>query len=132
MALYLGTCSYKRIFGPYACFTFTMFSFTNLNANREIAPTIVTAIAEGNLNPSTKEPFDKLECHRLSLDLIAFPSNGQRQKIEVSVAVKQEGCLKVFGYHNVRENSTGKLCDLEIYVFTKLEFDFAWETDKSS
>ncbi|XP_054822163.1 exonuclease 1 isoform X2 [Prosopis cineraria] len=78
----------------------------------EIPQVIVTSIAEGNLNPSTKEAFDKLEHSGLPLDPIVLKSNRQQLKVQVSAAFTQESSFKVFGSHNARENSTGKSCDL--------------------
>ncbi|PNY10591.1 exonuclease 1-like protein [Trifolium pratense] len=47
----------------------------------EIPSTIVKSIAEGNLNPSTKEAFDESECSRLPLHPIDPKSIGQFRKI---------------------------------------------------
>ncbi|KAL2321134.1 hypothetical protein Fmac_030103 [Flemingia macrophylla] len=60
------------------------------NAIREIPSSIVTAIAEGNLNPSTREAFDKSEWSRFPLRSIDFQSIDQVQKREVPVPSRHE------------------------------------------
>ncbi|XP_057446941.1 exonuclease 1 [Lotus japonicus] len=72
----------------------------------EIPPTIVTAIAEGNLNPSTKEAFEKSESPRFPLHPIDPQSIGQIYKSEVPASVTQENCFSVFGSHNTSQKST--------------------------
>lgn len=113
VAFYFGTF-YTRgfLFDLYACLLHLIPPLTSLNAIREIPQVIVTSIAEGNLNPSTKEAFDKLEHSGLPLDPIVLKSNRQQLKVQVSAAFTQESSFKVFGSHNARENSTGKSCDL--------------------
>ncbi|XP_061343645.1 exonuclease 1 [Gastrolobium bilobum] len=82
----------------------------------EIPPTIVTAIAEGNLNPSTKEAFDKSEYPRISLPPIELQSNGQLRKVEAPAPFRQESNFSVFGSHNSTENSTvTRLSDKDEY-----------------
>ncbi|CAJ2628152.1 unnamed protein product [Trifolium pratense] len=72
----------------------------------EIPSTIVKSIAEGNLNPSTKEAFDESECSRLPLHPIDPKSIGQLRKSEVPAPFKQENCFSVFGSQNFNENCT--------------------------
>ncbi|XP_045808038.1 exonuclease 1 [Trifolium pratense] len=72
----------------------------------EIPSTIVKSIAEGNLNPSTKEAFDESECSRLPLLPIDPKSIGQLRKSEVPGPFKQENCFSVFGSQNFNENCT--------------------------
>ncbi|KAK4256577.1 hypothetical protein QN277_006283 [Acacia crassicarpa] len=72
----------------------------------EIPLEVVTAIAEGNLNPSTKKAFDKLECSGLPVHPIVLKSNRQHLKVQVSAASTQKRSFKVFDSHNARENST--------------------------
>ncbi|XP_019443270.1 PREDICTED: exonuclease 1 [Lupinus angustifolius] len=71
----------------------------------EIPPTIVAAIAEGNINPSTKKAFDKLECPGLSPQSVALQLNGKLRKTEVPAPIRQENCFAVFG-SKTRETST--------------------------
>ncbi|CAL0332568.1 unnamed protein product [Lupinus luteus] len=71
----------------------------------EISPTIVAAIAEGNINPSTKEAFDNSECPGLSPRPVALQPNGKLRKTEVPAPIRQENCFAVFG-SKTRENST--------------------------
>ena len=133
IAFYFCTCTSDRIFdqyqSKYACWTCVIVSLTNSKCNREIPSTIVTAIAEGKLNPSTKEAFDKNECSGLSLHRIAVKSISQLQKAEVPAQVRRENCFSVFGSHNTREYNTGKSCKLEKHMFIKLEVGYAWQTD---
>ncbi|XP_012574704.1 exonuclease 1 isoform X2 [Cicer arietinum] len=80
---------------------------TNLDfLGPEIPSTIVIAIAEGNLNPSTKEAFDKFECSRLPLHPIDPQTIVQHKKSEVLAPFKQENCFSIFGSHNNSENYT--------------------------
>ncbi|CAI8594959.1 unnamed protein product [Vicia faba] len=80
----------------------------------EIPSTIVKAIAEGNLNPSTKEAFDKSEISRLPLHRIDPQTSNQLRKREVSTSIKQENCFSVFGSQNINHPIT-KLSDKEKY-----------------
>ncbi|KAL1318426.1 hypothetical protein AAHE18_15G205200 [Arachis hypogaea] len=72
----------------------------------EIPSTIVTAIAEGDLNPSTKEAFDKSESPGLSLNRIAVKSIGQIKKVEVPKQLTKENCFSIFVSQNTTENNT--------------------------
>ncbi|KAJ1392017.1 XPG/Rad2 endonuclease [Sesbania bispinosa] len=82
----------------------------------EIPSTIVTAIAEGNLNPSTKEAFDKSECSRFPLHPIDVQTIDQQRKGEVHAPFRKENCFSVFGSHNTSENSTvTRLSDKDKY-----------------
>ncbi|XP_057762018.1 exonuclease 1 [Arachis stenosperma] len=72
----------------------------------EIPSTIVTAIAEGDLNPSTKEAFDKSESPGLSLNRIAVKSIGQIKKVEVPKQLAKENCFSIFVSQNTTENNT--------------------------
>ncbi|KAK2422638.1 5'-3' exonuclease family protein [Trifolium repens] len=82
----------------------------------EIPSTIVKSIAEGNLNPSTKEAFDESECSRLPLHPIEPKSIGQLRKSEVPAPFKQENCFSVFGSQNINENYTvTRLSDKDKY-----------------
>ncbi|KAI4350997.1 hypothetical protein L6164_005391 [Bauhinia variegata] len=74
----------------------------------EIPPSLVTAIAEGNINPSTKEAFDKLQGSALPSDPTAFQSTGQLQKAQVPPPLTQESCFLVFSSNNTRESNTVK------------------------
>ncbi|TKY44777.1 Exonuclease 1 [Spatholobus suberectus] len=75
----------------------------------EIPPSIVTAIAEGNLNPSTKEAFDKSECTRFPLYPIDLQSIDQVRKAVVPAPFRQENSFSITASHYNREkNSTGK------------------------
>ncbi|XP_058722513.1 exonuclease 1-like [Vicia villosa] len=80
----------------------------------EIPSTIVKGIAEGNLNPSTKEAFDKSENSRLPLHPIDSQTIGQLKKREVSIPIKQENCFSVFGSQNINHAIT-RLSDKEKY-----------------
>ncbi|WJX67776.1 hypothetical protein P8452_52214 [Trifolium repens] len=82
----------------------------------EIPSTIVKSIAEGNLNPSTKEAFDESECSQLPLHPIEPKSIGQLRKSEVPAPFKQENCFSVFGSQNINENYTvTRLSDKDKY-----------------
>ncbi|KAK7314630.1 hypothetical protein VNO77_33157 [Canavalia gladiata] len=82
----------------------------------EIPPSIVTAIAVGNLNPSTKETFDKSECARIPLHPIDLQSIDQIRKAEVPSPLRQESSFSIIGSHYTKENSTGtKLSDKDKY-----------------
>ncbi|XP_028787023.1 exonuclease 1 isoform X2 [Neltuma alba] len=72
----------------------------------EIPRATVTAIAEGNLNPSTKKVFDKLESSALPVDPIVLKSNRQYRRVEVFATPAHERSLKVFDSLNARENNT--------------------------
>lgn len=63
---------------------------------------IVTAIAEGNLNPSTKKAFGKSECSGFPLQPI-----DQVWKAEVPAPSRHESSFSIITSHNTRENSTG-------------------------
>ncbi|KEH16709.1 putative exodeoxyribonuclease I [Medicago truncatula] len=81
----------------------------------EIPSTIVKAIAEGNLNPSTKEAFDKSECSRLPLHPIDPHTIGQLKKSEVPT-IKQDNCFSIFGSQNTNKNCTvTRLSDKDKY-----------------
>ncbi|CAL5186650.1 unnamed protein product [Lathyrus oleraceus] len=82
----------------------------------ELPSTIVKAIAEGNLNPSTKKAFDNSEISRLPLHSIDLQITGQLRKREVSTPIKQENCFSVFASQNIKENYTvTKLSDKNKY-----------------
>ncbi|RDX88235.1 Exonuclease 1, partial [Mucuna pruriens] len=86
------------------------------NAIREIPPSIVKAIAEGNLNPSTKKAFDKSESSRFPLHPIDLQSLDQVQKAEVPEPSRQENnSFSIIASHYTRENCTGKLSDEDKY-----------------
>ncbi|KAE9586074.1 putative exodeoxyribonuclease I [Lupinus albus] len=87
--------------GPYPLFVFLL----PILIDKEIPPTIAAAIAEGNLNPSTKEAFDKSECLELSPQPVTLRLNGKLRKTEVPAPTRQENCFAVFG-SNTREKST--------------------------
>ncbi|XP_020216255.1 exonuclease 1 [Cajanus cajan] len=83
----------------------------------EIPSSIVTAIAEGNLNPSTKEAFDKSECSRFPLRSIDLQSIGQVQKAEIPAPSRQESSFSIIASHYTREISTvTKLSDKDKYA----------------
>ncbi|MED6194867.1 hypothetical protein PIB30_032523 [Stylosanthes scabra] len=91
----------------------------------EIPSTIVTAIAEGDLNPLTKEAFDKSESPALSLNRVAVKRIGQTKKVEVPKQVTKENCFSVFVSQNTIENNTDKSSKLENHLYsavTKEEF----------
>jgi len=93
-------------FNIYACSTYIIVSLTN--AIREIPPSIVKAIAEGNLNPSTKKAFDKSECSRFCLQPTDLQSFDQVQKAEVPAPARVMNSFSIIASQYTRENSTGK------------------------
>jgi len=93
-------------FNTYACSTYIVVSLTN--AIREIPPSIVEAIAEGNLNPSTKKAFDKSETSRFPLHPTDLQSFDQVQKVEVPTPSRPKNSFSIIASQYTRENSTGK------------------------
>ncbi|KAH1241302.1 Exonuclease 1 [Glycine max] len=83
------------------------------NAIREIPPSIVTAIAEGNLNPSTKKAFDKSECSRFPLQPIDLQSIDQVRKAEVPAPSRQGSSFSIITSHYTREMA--RLSDKDKY-----------------
>ncbi|KAG5022172.1 hypothetical protein JHK85_018514 [Glycine max] len=79
----------------------------------EIPPSIVTAIAEGNLNPSTKKAFDKSECSRFPLQPIDLQSIDQVRKAEVPAPSRQGSSFSIITSHYTREMA--RLSDKDKY-----------------
>ncbi|XP_027357358.1 exonuclease 1 [Abrus precatorius] len=84
----------------------------------EIPPYVVTAIAEGNLNPSTKEPFDKSKCSKFFLRPNDLQSFDQVHKAEVPAPFRQENSFSIIGSSCTREKST--VIKLFFSIVTKL------------
>ncbi|XP_047163328.1 exonuclease 1-like [Vigna umbellata] len=82
----------------------------------EIPPSIVKAIAEGNLNPSTKKAFDKSESSRFPLHPNDLQSLDQVQKAEVPTPSRPKNSFSIIASQYTRENSTvTRLLDEEKY-----------------
>lgn len=93
-------------FNIYACSMYIIVSLTN--AIREIPSSIVKAIAEGNLNPSTKKAFDESESSRFPLHPNDLQSFDQVQKAEVPTPSRPKNSFSIIASQYTRENSTGK------------------------
>ncbi|KAG2385141.1 Exonuclease 1 [Vigna angularis] len=83
----------------------------------EIPPSIVKAIAEGNLNPSTKKAFDKSESSRFPLHPNDLQSLDQVQKAEVPTPSRPKNSFSIIASQYTRENSTGKR---KLWILTRL------------
>ncbi|KAJ7975199.1 Exonuclease 1 [Quillaja saponaria] len=74
----------------------------------EIPPAIVTAIAEGNLNPITMEAFDNFPVRSLlNSGPIVLQTSGGLQKIEAPAVVTGDSCFMVFS-HDTSEDKHRK------------------------
>ncbi|CAJ1952050.1 unnamed protein product [Sphenostylis stenocarpa] len=80
----------------------------------EIPPSIVKAVAEGNLNPSTKKAFDKSECSRFPLHSTDLQSIDKVQKPELPAPSRLKNSFSIIASQYTRENSIGKLFKLEM------------------
>ncbi|XP_014507693.1 exonuclease 1 isoform X1 [Vigna radiata var. radiata] len=82
----------------------------------EIPSSIVKAIAEGNLNPSTKKAFDESESSRFPLHPNDLQSFDQVQKAEVPTPSRPKNSFSIIASQYTRENSTvTRLLDEEKY-----------------